>query len=161
MAISEKFKNRINELVSEQKDLRGIGRVEIANEIPVDYNSLANALNYGILPTTRILMKMADYFCVPLDFLLGRTDAEDFVKSEKGETFAVRIAALCDGRRVKFAKVSKECHLDRGYIRRWIKTGYLPELEFLDILAAYFGVSLDYLLGRSDEEGKFAEDPEK
>lgn len=32
----------------------------------------------------------------------------------------------------------------------WLRTGSLPTLEYLEAIAEYFNVSLDYLLGRTD-----------
>lgn len=160
MAISDVFKKRINELVKEQKDINNIGRTELARKMSVDFSSLANALNYGIIPTIRIFIRMADYFNVSFYYLLGRTDLENFIKSTSGETFSVRIKLLCNKRKVTFAQVSAACKIDRGYITRWAKKDYTPSLEYIEILTSYFKVSPDYLIGRSDEEGVYIEEKE-
>lgn len=158
MAISDVFKKRINELVKEQKDINNIGRTELARKMSVDFSSLANALNYGIIPTIRIFIRMADYFNVSFYYLLGRTDLENFIKSTSGENFSIRIKLLCNKRKVTFAQVSAACNIDRGYIIRWAKMNYTPSLEYIEILTRYFNVSPDYIIGRSDDEGSYIEE---
>ena len=158
MAISNAFKNRINDLAKEKKDMNNIGRTELARKMSVDFSSLANALNYGIIPTIRILTRIADYFNVSFYYLLGRTNSENFVKSTSGETFSVRIELLCNKRKVTFAQVSTVCRINRGYMKRWTKKNYTPSLEYIEILTKYFKVSPDYLIGRSDDEGVYIEE---
>lgn len=155
MAISGDFKKRINELAKEQKDLYNINKTELASKIPVDCSSLANALNYGIIPTIRIFVRIADYFCVSFYYLLGRSNSEDFTRSKSGDTFSTRIILLCEKRKVTFAQVSAACNIERGYIARWVKNNYTPSLEYIEVLTEYFKVSPDYLIGRSDDEGGY------
>ncbi len=45
-----------------------------------DYCSLSNALVYGIIPTTSTLVKMANYFKISMEYLLGRSDVNDYVE---------------------------------------------------------------------------------
>ncbi|MDE5618157.1 MAG: helix-turn-helix domain-containing protein, partial [Clostridia bacterium] len=52
-------------------------------------------------------------------------------------------------------KVSKDLHFDQSYITRWFNKNYLPSLELLELISDYFDVSIDYLLGRTDDREKF------
>ena len=146
MAISNNFQNRINELIQDIE----IKKSKLPSEIGIDYRSLANALNYGIIPSTRILIRIADYFNISIKYLLGQTDDEYFQKTFNDVTFETRLKELCSENDVTYYQVSKDCHFSNSYISRWINFGYLPSLEFLDILSDYFNVSIDYLLGRTD-----------
>ncbi|MDE5943742.1 MAG: helix-turn-helix domain-containing protein, partial [Clostridia bacterium] len=58
---------------------------------------------------------------------------------------------LCNEKKVTRYKVSKDLHFDQSYITRWFNKNYLPSLELLDLICDYFKVSVDYLLGRTDE----------
>ena len=145
MPISTAFQKRINELVSET-DLK---KVDLAKAGNFDYRSLSNALVYGIVPTTSTLIKMAEYFKISMDYLLGRTEKSDYIDSSN-ETFQVRFVKLCEEKGVTYYKVSQDCFFDKSNVSRWLSKGYLPTLEILDMLAKYFNVSIDYLLGRSD-----------
>lgn len=145
MPISTTFQKRINELVAET-DLK---KVDLAKAGNFDYRSLSNALVYGIIPTTTTLIRMADYFNVSMDYLLGRTDKNDYTESST-ITFQERFEKLCEEKGVTHYKVSQECFFDKSNISRWLSKGYLPTLEILDMITKYFNVSIDYILGRSD-----------
>ncbi len=145
MPISTKFQKRINELVEEIN----LKKVDIAKAGKFDYRSLSSALVYGIIPTTTTLIKMANYFKVSIEYLLGRTDKNDYVEPSN-ITFQERFEQLCKENSVTHYKVSQNCFFDKSNISRWLKKGYLPTLEILDMLTAYFKVSIDYLLGRID-----------
>lgn len=145
MPISTQFQKRINELVDEV-DVR---KVDLAKAGNFDYRSLSNALVYGIIPTTSTLVKMADYFKVSLDYLLGRIDKNDFNGLSEA-TFHKRFEDLCNEKGVTHYKISQDCYFDKSNISRWLSRGYLPSLEILDMITKYFNVSIDYILGRSD-----------
>lgn len=146
MAISNEFQNRLNELVEDT----AIKKTELAALIPVDYHTFKNALQYGIIPTTRILTRIADYFNVSFEYLLGKSDDDYFDKSENPSNFAERIKTLCEENDYSAYRVCHENHIDESYVSKWKKFGYFPDLEFLEILADYFDVSVDFLLGRTD-----------
>ena len=148
MSISNVFQNRITELVEDCE----VKKSELPNLIGVDYRSLSNALNYGIIPTPRILIRIADYFNVSIKYLLGTSNDEYFSKSKVKSDFKTRFDFLCKENNITFYKVSKDLHFDQSYITRWFNKNYLPSLELLDLISDYFEVSVDYLLGRSDDE---------
>lgn len=147
MAISKTFQNRIVELV---EDCEG-NKSELAKVIGVDYRSLSNAINYGIIPTPRILSRIADHFNVPIKFLLGTSDDEYFNLAKVKSDFNTRFCLLCNEKGVTHYKVSKDLHFDQSYISRWLNKSYLPSLELLELMSDYFKVSIDYLLGRTDD----------
>ena len=145
MPISTEFQKRINELVNDT-DLK---KVDLAKAGNFDYRSLSNALVYGIIPTTSTLVKMANYFNVSIDYILGRTDKNDYIE-QSNVTFQDRFEKLCVEKGVTHYKVSQDCFFDKSNISRWLSKGYLPTLEILDMITKYFNVSIDYILGRSD-----------
>ncbi len=150
MSISEEFKNRINDLFNEELTKRKIKKTELIILIDVDYSSLSNALEYGIMPTPRILIRIADYFNVPLDYLLGYSDIDKFEKSKLNEDLWTRIQILSKLKGWDSHALNIQCHFPRGYVERWIKLKYIPSLKNLETMADVFEVSLDYLLGRTD-----------
>lgn len=151
MAISSAFQNRITELVEDCE----VNKSALPSLIGVDYRSLANALNYGIIPTPRILCRIADYFNISLKYLLGTSDDDYFNKTTKAEDFKTRFDLMCRERNISHYKVSKDLHFDRSYITRWFNKNYLPSMELLELLSDYFNVSIDYLLGRTDDRDRF------
>ena len=75
--------------------------------------------------------------------------------------FFPRFYDLCRRRGTSPNAVAKELGIPSGSVTAW-KQGTSPRANSLNKLAAYFGVSVDYLLGNptaealSDEELKFA-----
>lgn len=147
MSISNKFQVRLTDLIEDCE----VNKSALPNLIGIDYRSLSNALNYGIVPTPRILMRIADYFNVSIKYLLGASDDEYFSKAKIKSDFKTRFELLCTEKKVTHYKVSNDLHFDNSYITRWFKKNYLPSLELLETISDYFKVSIDYLLGRTDE----------
>lgn len=58
-----------------------------------------------------------------------------------------RIKALCVERQLTFAELERTVGISNGQIRRWNSVS--PKSETLQKIADYFGVSTDYLLGRT------------
>ena len=152
MAISEKFRARLSDLTADAVLERQMKKSELPKQMGIDYSSFVNALGYGIVPTPRIAMRIADYFGCSLSYLLGESDDEYFSASKQSATFSLRIRSLCKEKQVTPAQVCKDCNIYRGYLARWLKNDYIPSWEYLELLADYFGVSTDYLLGRTDDK---------
>lgn len=55
---------------------------------------------------------------------------------------------LCKAKGVSCKKAAEEIGLSNSITTKWKKTGATPSGETLDKVAAYFGVSTDYLLGK-------------
>lgn len=148
MPVSTKFQKRIRELAAESDK----NYTELTKLIGIDNRPFSHAVQYGIIPSTRILIRIADYFQVSIAFLLGKTDEETFYPSESDANFFTRIVALCAEKDVTFYEVAKQCHLDKSCVARWIRLKSLPTLEYLELIVDYFHVSIDYMLGRTDEK---------
>ena len=148
MAVSIEFQKRITDLVAESNTKKS----ELPALIGIDYISLSNAINYGIVPTPRILIRMANFFNVSINYLLGRSDDDKFSKSSTNVSFKDRLNSLCSEKGVTVYKVSQACFIERSYFSKWINNDYFPSLEMLDILCDYFDVSIDYILGRTDDK---------
>ena len=146
MSISLSFQKRFKEILDESEHKRS----ELVKLIPISQSTLSNALTYGIIPSTKTLIKIADFFDISLSFLLGKTDNEDFYKLSSPASFLSRFETLCSEKEVTHYKVANDCLFDKSNISRWISKGFLPELEILELLCDYFNVSIDYLLGRTD-----------
>ncbi len=153
MAISTEFQKRIIELADE---LVGKNKSEKADNIGIDRTSFSSAYNYGIVPKTPTLIKIADYFKISMEFLMGLTDNEHFEECDTPKTFFERLDELRNekGKTANNA-LSKDVHIHRNNIRQWYKLQCLPLIDDLIILADYFEVSIDYLLGRTNDRHSY------
>lgn len=148
MAISNTFQIRITELAEDCE----VNKSDLPKLISIDYRSLSNAINYGIIPTPRILIRIANYFKVSIKYLLGASDDEYFNQAKIQSDFKTRFDFLCKAKKVTYYKVSKDLHFDQSYITRWFNKNYLPSLKLLELISDYFKVSIDYLLGRTEDK---------
>ncbi len=148
--ISSKLKNRFKEIVEDTFENNKLSNADIASKISVDKSVISNLVNYEIIPSVQSLIKIADYFNISLDYLLGTTDNSDFIKSAKPSTFGKRVLELKEERKDKFADITNKCSFSRNSIHVWIKRNNVPSLYYLIELSNYFDVTPDYLLGRTD-----------
>ncbi len=149
MRISNEFQKRFKEL----SDEININKVQIAKQIGITYSTFSKIYNYGIVPRTAVLIQIADFFNVSIEFLLAMTDEEYFDKSKSHQTFRERLVLLKEKNSIKsYYSLSEKLHIDRKVISNWLHIGFLPEISNLELLSDFFDVSLDYLLGRTDYE---------
>ncbi|MBQ6951913.1 MAG: helix-turn-helix transcriptional regulator [Clostridia bacterium] len=65
--------------------------------------------------------------------------------------FYDRFRQLCERKGISCNKAALEIGLSNATPTKWKKTGATPVGETLDKIAAYFGVSTDYLLGKEEK----------
>ena len=70
--------------------------------------------------------------------------------------FYDRFKLLCDQKGVSCNKAALEIGLSNATPTKWKKTNATPSGETLDKIAAYFGVSTDYLLGKENKKAPTA-----
>ena len=61
----------LNQRIKELRLARGINQVKLAEALGVTKQSVSNWENDNIQPSIEILIKLAEYFCVSTDYLLG------------------------------------------------------------------------------------------
>ena len=74
MERSEEFKQRFMELISDLD-----GKIsDIPKILNIDYNVYIKIKELGIIPKPIILIRIADYFNISIEYLLGRTNNSYF-----------------------------------------------------------------------------------
>ncbi len=144
--ISEKFQLRLLSIIND----RDCAKSELARQAGISYAVMSHMTVYGIIPTTAILIKLANYLDLPLAYVLGESDDTTFYKSESPTSFHVRLKQLKEERQTTYSKIAVVVNFPDSYFHGWIKHKSLPSIEFLKPIAEYFKVSIDYLLGRTD-----------
>ena len=64
----------LNENIKRLRLARGVNQVEFAKAIGVSKQCVSNWENDNVMPSIEMLVKMADYFSVTTDVLLGREE---------------------------------------------------------------------------------------
>lgn len=72
--------------------------------------------------------------------------------------FWERLVELCNEKNTKPNPVAATLKISSGAVTRW-KNGTVPNGNTLQLLADYFGVSVDYLLGKTDDRGQEEKKP--
>lgn len=67
------------------------------------------------------------------------------------EDFKTRLKTLRTQKKMTQEDLSKELDIPDSTIRRYETDGGVPKRERLEIIADYFNVNIDYLLGRTDD----------
>ena len=65
--------------------------------------------------------------------------------------FHDRLAVLMEDRRLTIYRLSKDLDITTSLISYWCRGMRQPAMDNLIKLANYFGVSIDYLVGQSDD----------
>ena len=78
MKTNEVVKNRIRELV----DGLSISKAQCAKEIEISYSTLNRLYNHGNNARIVNICKIADYFCISVDYILGLSDDKE-IKSHR------------------------------------------------------------------------------
>ncbi|WP_297717207.1 helix-turn-helix domain-containing protein [Intestinimonas sp.] len=108
------------------------------------------------------LWKLADHFQVSVDFLMGRVDRAELVLEEPDQTplhGPDTPAEALEDRLKRLRKLARETQpvlaaaigVSTAQILRFEKGEQKPGLDNLWKLADHFGVTMDYLAGRTDE----------
>ena len=140
MALSKNFQNRFIELTD---DLDEKSKSKRAKIIGISNTTYSNAYNYGIIPKTSSLIR----------FLIGNTDIEHFEKSVNQVKFKERLLDLQKEKGISTVyELSESVHIHRNNIAQWNKSDCIPLIDDLIIVADFFKVSIDYLLGRTDDK---------
>lgn len=148
MEHSEEFKQRFLELI-EDLDCK---KSEIPKKLNIDYNVFIKITEFGIMPKPVILMRIAEYFDISVEYLLGRTENSYFLKAETPETFLVRYQKLKAENNLTDYAVAQKLHVATSYTTNWKNKNYIPSIINLIELSEIFKVSIDYLLGRTDDK---------
>ena len=145
--VSIKFGKRLKEFIEEE----GCNNSEFAKRANVSLPVITRAVIYGIIPSLRPLIKIANYLNVSIPYLLAETDDEYFYKNEHPVTFNERLDELLKEKKTTYSKLANKMPFEKSYFYEWKTKNTLPSLEYLQTLAAQFKVSIDYLLGRTDD----------
>ena len=146
--ISLQFKNRLIDLF----DDADVDIVTFCKNSNTSQTPIRNALTFGIVPSVLILIKIANYFNVSFDYLICDKDENDFIEAVTPCTFYERYDFLRKAKNVKHSQIANVMPFGRNVISEWKRNNTIPTIDNLKLLANYFDVSIDYLLGRTDYE---------
>lgn len=144
--ISYKFRMRLIMIIAE-KDMTKEAFAEAAH---VNKEIITRATVYGIVPSIRSLIKIADFLNCSIPYLLGETDDKSFDAAKAPSDFHSRLEELKQEHGVRDCDILKTMSCPANSFAEWRRNKSIPSLQYLRQIADFFKVTIDYLLGRTD-----------
>jgi len=138
--IADRLKDLINDVKNEE-DL--IAYLQLS-----DSSILRAWLREDVYPNFSYLIKLADYFRVSLEYLIGRTEDNSEQKFKECPPFDLQLKKLMKEKNKTQYRMAKDKLASPDHFYKWFTKKSQPRLETLIKLADYFDVSIDYLVGR-------------
>lgn len=145
--ILKEFSKRILRLI---EDNECESNKQFAELVDVSVPVISKAVNFGIIPSSRSLIKIADRLGLSIKYLLGLNDNNEFLPSAEPTSFYDRLEALCKERNISYGQLALIMDFPRTYIYEWRKKSTLPSVDYILEMSDYFNVTPNYLLGRTD-----------
>ena len=145
------FAERLNELL-EEKDITAY---RLAKDTGISNGIISAWRHSEKLPAADNLKKLADYFAVSTDYLLGRTEhvgppgrgAIQQVREDYRDTgFYERLLEICNEKGRQLVELLETLSIDPSHLVQW-RAGILPEEGTVHLLAQALEISANVLWG--------------
>ncbi len=138
------FSERLNGLLFE----RNLNGKKFASEIDIRESSVSEYLQGKHLPTVEHLVRIADYFYVSADFLLGREEENDKLKFKPCPAFSERLEFLLDYFKLPSYAIYNKTEISKSAYYDWKSGKRVPTVENVVRLADRLDCRVDFILGR-------------
>ena len=157
---TNELKFTIGERLVQLREKFGLSQAQVASTIGVDRTSYAK-YEKNVNKPTRKLKELSELFHVTTDYIMclsehpygapfAGQDNENFLVFDY-QIFAIRLKNLCQKNNISQEELEKISGVSLQVIEDWESSKRTPDAPTLSQLANYFNVSVDYLLGRTDE----------
>ena len=122
---------------------------ELSEKYGFSLSALYKWLRGACYPSFDNLVLLADNFGCSADYLLGLKDDEvEYTANEQRQPFDVLFSDLLKEKNVSEYRLVKQTGLARSKVDEWRKAASLPSVESLVLVAKFFDVTVDRLVGR-------------
>lgn len=122
---------------------------ELSEKYGFSLSALYKWLRGVCYPSFDNLVLLADNFGCSADYLLGLKDDEvEYTANEQRQPFDVLFSDLLKEKNVSEYRLVKQTGLARSKVDKWRKAASLPSVESLVLVAKFFDVTVDRLVGR-------------
>ncbi len=122
---------------------------ELSEKYGFSLSALYKWLRGVCYPSFDNLVLLADNFGCSADYLLGLKDDEvEYTANEQRQPFDVLFSDLLKEKNVSEYRLVKQTGLARSKVDEWRKAASLPSIESLVLVAKFFDVTVDRLVGR-------------
>ncbi len=122
---------------------------ELSEKYGFSLSALYKWLRGVCYPSFGNLVLLADNFGCSADYLLGLKDDEvEYTANEQRQPFDVLFSDLLKEKNVSEYRLVKQTGLARSKVDEWRKAASLPSVGSLVLVAKFFDVTVDRLVGR-------------
>lgn len=122
---------------------------ELSEKYGFSLSALYKWLRGVCYPSFDNLVLLADNFGCSADYLLGLKDDEvEYTANEQRQPFDVLFSDPLKEKNVSEYRLVKQTGLARSKVDEWRKAASLPSVESLVLVAKFFDVTVDRLVGR-------------
>jgi len=139
------FADRLKDL----RNAKGLTQKQVAETFSINVRNYRKYESGEVEPPVSGMSKLADYFEVSLDYLVGRSDNPGVAYLTRTK-FAERLEALRIKKSITQKVIAEYLGIPERAYQLYEYDKREPNQDDLIKLADYFDVSVDYLLGRSD-----------
>lgn len=136
------FQERLQELLSEND----LSRLKLSKNIGISFETLNGYFNKDFYPELSVAIKIATYFDCSLQYLMGLS--EDYNNGDKNNlSFIKTLKKLMKDNHISIEKLMKSLNMSEANYYRWKNDNNKPSMQSIIVIAKYFDVSIDYLIG--------------
>lgn len=145
------FLDNVTALIKE----KGITKNRMLTDLKLSRNSFVAWKNRGTIPSAETVSAIADYFDVPVDYLLGR-EKQEFVGHSDGHFYfffpgdVPPLEDVVSRRGLSFEMLAEKTGISLESLRNCYEN-YVPTYMELIVIATALNTSTDFLLGRTEE----------
>ena len=138
------FAERLDELIFD----KNIKVIDFAKQAGISKSTVYEYVSGKKVPTLKNLIKMADYFNVSTDYLLG-IEKDVYTKTfKKCEDFSIRFNKILENFSISRYKLERLTGISESVLYYWAKGKTVPTVESLLTVCNALNCSFDSLIGR-------------
>lgn len=141
--------SNLSERLSELMFDEGLNMTQLGNILGCGEAAVSRYCAGAALPTYEFLIKIADYFKVTCDFVLGLEDESKAKNFAAPPPFDKQFKKVCEEYKISRYKLRKKTGIAESVMRYWAQGKTKPSVPNLILLAEKgFGCTVDFLVGR-------------
>lgn len=138
----------LGEKIAEQRKKLGLSQEELAEKLNISQKSISKYELGNRKPQYKVLVRMAEYFGVTTDYLLGVTDStENEPESSVTRKFGNRLRELRVSEGITQLQMAVILDTSKSNISKYEAGTVEPGMEKINEIARFFKVTTDYLFG--------------
>lgn len=139
---------------------KNLTQYSLAEKLGFSRGLIANYEQASREPDFKVLEQIANYFDVTTDYLLGRSKKKNISQDEHIEhdifmsNISSRLSKILEEKNMTQRKLSELVGVSEVTISRYLNGNRIPKTDIISDIANALNVSVDYLLGRTNQSDK-------